>query len=136
FYNNNPDAPVFFELKQRINNCIKKQRGGVRREAVDGLLSGQLPHPSHLLSRDPKHLMALENFCRLMLQIDAKPKAHVAYLREAYVPHDDNSARLTMDREVRLSSEPTASLSLEMKNPVLVWGKDVVLELKFSNRFP
>src|SRR5262245_36668235 len=26
FYNNNPDTPVFFEIKRRMNNCIMKQR--------------------------------------------------------------------------------------------------------------
>ena len=136
FYNSNPDSPVFFEIKRRMNNCIMKQRGGVRREAVDWLLAGHFPEPSHLLSKDPKHLSALQNFCRLMLRDDAKPKVHIAYYREAYVPHDDNSARLTMDREVRSDPELTARLSTEMLNPVLVWGRDIVLELKFTNRFP
>lgn len=136
FYNNNPDTPVFFEIKRRMNNCILKQRGGVRRDAVDWLLAGHLPEPSHLVSKDPKQLMALQNFCRLMHEINAKPKAHIAYLREAYVPHDDNSARLTMDRDVRTEPELTARLSTQMENPIQVWGKDVVLELKFTNRFP
>lgn len=136
FYNNNPETPVFFEIKQRMNNCIKKQRGGVRRDAVDLMLSGQLPDPSHMVSKDPKHLIALQNFSRLMVEIGAVPKVHIAYLREAYVPHDDNSARLTMDRQVRSEPELTARLSTEMVNPVLVWGNDVVLELKFTNRFP
>ena len=136
FYNNHPDTPVFFEIKRRMNNCILKQRGGVRRDAVGWLLAGQLPDQSHLVSKDPKHLMALQNFCHLMQEINAKPKAHIAYLREAYVPHDDNSARLTMDREVRTEPELTARLSTQMENPILVWGKDIVLELKFTNRFP
>ena len=136
FYNSNPDTPVFFEIKRRMNNCILKQRGGVRRDAVDWLLAGHLPEPSHLVSKDPKQLHALQNFCHLLHDISAGPKAHIAYLREAYVPHDDNSARLTMDREVRSEPELTARLSTQMGNPILVWGKDVVLELKFTNRFP
>lgn len=136
FYNNSPDTPVFFEIKKRMNNCIMKQRGGVRRDSVDWLLAGHIPEQGHMVSKDPKHLIALQNFCRLMQQIRAKPKAHIAYYREAYVPHDDNSARLTMDREVRAEPELTARLSTKMEQPVLVWGKDVVLELKFTNRFP
>ncbi|MCI0351084.1 MAG: polyphosphate polymerase domain-containing protein [Acidobacteriales bacterium] len=136
FYNNNPDTPVFFEIKRRMNNCIMKRRGGVRRDAVDWLLGGQMPEPSHLVSKDPKHLHALQEFCHLMHQIRARPKVHIGYLREAYVPHDDNSARLTMDREVRSEPELAARLSTKMEHPILVWGKDVVLELKFTNRFP
>jgi SPX domain protein involved in polyphosphate accumulation len=136
FYNNNPDTPVFFEIKRRMNNCIMKQRGGVRRDAVDSLLAGYFPEPGHLVSKDPKHMLALQEFCRLMQHIRAKPKAHIAYLREAYVPHDDNSARLTMDREVRVEPELTARLSTKMEHPTLLWGRDIVLELKFTNRFP
>jgi hypothetical protein len=136
FYSNLPDAPVFFEIKRRMNNCILKQRGGVRRAAVDEVLAGRFPDPSDLVSRDPKHLMALQHFSTLMLELGARPKMHIAYYREAYVPHDDNSARLTMDRVVRSEPELTARLSTEMVNPVLIWGRDVVLELKFTNRFP
>jgi len=136
FYNSLPDSPVFFEIKRRMNNCIMKQRGGVRRTAVDEVLAGRLPQATDMVSKDPKHLLALQNFTRLVIEIGARPKVHIAYYREAYVPHDDNSARLTMDREVRSEPELTARLSTEMIAPVLVWGRDVVLELKFTNRFP
>jgi hypothetical protein len=136
FYSSLPDSPVFFEIKRRMNNCIMKQRGGVRRAAVDEVLAGRLPQLSDLVSKDPKHVLALQNFNRLMLEIGAKPKMHIAYYREAYVPHNDNSARLTMDREVCSEPELTARLSTEMTNPVLIWGRDIVLELKFTNRFP
>lgn len=136
FYNNKPETPVFFEIKRRMNNCIMKKRGGVKRAKVDSILDGQFPDPSHILSKDPKQLVALQDFCTLMHQIRAVPKVHIAYLREAYVPHDDNSARLTMDRLVRSEPELTARFNTQMQNPILVWGNDVVLELKFTNRFP
>jgi VTC domain-containing protein len=136
FYNDDQNTPIFFEIKRRMNSCILKQRGAVRREAVDSLLAGQFPQECHLFSNSPKQLAALQNFCRLMQEQDATPKAHIAYLREAYVPHDNNSARLTMDRKVRADRELTAGLRTEMRQPVLVWGKQVVLELKFTDRFP
>jgi VTC domain len=136
FYAGKADAPVFFEIKRRMNNCIMKQRGGVRREAVNWLLAGHLPEPDHLVSNDPKQHVALQRFCHLLQEIRAKPKVHIAYLREAYVPHNDNSARLTMDRQVQSEPELAARLSPDMQHPVLVWGNDIVLELKFTNRFP
>jgi hypothetical protein len=136
FYNDHADTPVFFEIKRRMNNCIMKQRGGVRRDAVRLLLAGQLPEPAHLVSKDPKQHVALQRFCQLMQEIHARPKVHVGYLREAYVPHDDNSARLTMDRIVRAEPELTPRLNTRMNHPVVIWGRDVVLELKFTNRFP
>lgn len=136
FYNTNPETPVFFEIKRRMNNCIMKQRGGVRREHVEWLLSGHLPQHEHLVSSNPKQYQSLQRFSELMHSINAKPKVHIAYLREAYVPHDDNSARLTMDRLVRSEPELTPRLHTQMLDPILVWGKEIVLELKFTNRFP
>jgi hypothetical protein len=138
FYNDNPDTPVFFEIKRRMNNCITKQRGGARREAVERLLAGHLPDPADLVgvTKDLRHLHALERFCQLMQGIRALPRVHVGYLREAYVPHDDNSARLTMDRRVQVETRLTPHLVTQMDQPVPVWGREVVLELKFTNRFP
>src|SRR5947199_9996571 len=75
FYDNRKEAPIFFEIKRRMNNIILKQRGGVRRDAVDWLLAGQLPVRAHLVSRDTRQLFALQSFCRLMHDIHAKPKA-------------------------------------------------------------
>ncbi len=43
YYSTHADAPVFFEIKRRVNNCIMKQRGGVRQECVPLLLKGHLP---------------------------------------------------------------------------------------------
>ena len=136
YYNDHADTPVFFEIKRRVDNAILKQRGGVKREAVDLLMAGHLPEPGHLSSNNPKHFFAVPRFCELMKRLDAKPKVHVAYLREAWLPHDDNSVRVTMDRQVRDDPEPTARLTTEMRNPILVFGKSVILEIKFTGRFP
>ena len=136
FYSDDPQAPVFFEIKRRMNNCILKQRAPLRRSAVETMLAGQMPHPDTWISKEAKHEVALIRFLDLMEQINAKPKAHVAYLREAYLPHDGNSARLTMDREVRIEPEFTGGLSTHMQRPTLVWDRAVILELKFTDRFP
>lgn len=136
YYDDRPDSPVFFELKRRMNDAILKQRGGVRREAVDGLLRGQLPDPACLLSQAPKQLVALQNFCRLMLDIQARPKAHVAYLREAWVSTHDNSVRVTMDRQVRFEPQSGLGLSCAMTHPVFPFRPQVILELKFTGRYP
>ena len=136
FYDNRSEAPIFFEIKRRMNNIISKQRGGVRRDAVDWLLAGHLPEPAHLVSRDPRQQVALQNFCKLAQDIRAGPRAHIAYLREAWISHRDNSVRVTLDRAVRCEPEPLGHLSTRMNNPLLVFGKEVVLELKFTDRFP
>jgi hypothetical protein len=136
FYENRSSAPVYFEIKRRMNDAILKQRGGVKREAVDFILAGHLPEPSHLISDDPRPLAALQRFSELMNQHHAKPKAHVAYQREAWISPYNNSVRVTLDRQVLCDPEPTARLSTELVNPVVVFGSNVVLELKFTGRFP
>jgi hypothetical protein len=73
---------------------------------------------------------------RTVQRLGAKPKVHVAYRREAYVPHDDNSARLTLDREIRSERQTALRFSTKLDNPIYIWGNAVVVELKFTNRFP
>jgi hypothetical protein len=136
YYESRPDAPVFFEIKRRMNNIIMKQRGGVRRDSVDSLLAGQLPSPGMLISKEAKQLMALQNFCRLMMHLAAKPKTHIFYQREAWISPHDNSVRVTMDRSVYADPEPTARMSTDMDQPALLFKNQVILELKFTNRFP
>ena len=136
FYDDRREAPIFFEIKRRMNSIIAKQRGGVRRDAVDWLMAGHLPEPAHLVSRDPRQLVALQSFCRLMHDVHARSKAHIAYRREAWISPRDNSVRITLDREVQCEPEPVARLNTLMHNPVSVFGKEVILELKFTDRFP
>ena len=132
FYENKPGVPVFFEIKRRMNNCILKQRGGVKREHIDWLLSGHLPEQAHLTSTNPKQLVALQNFCQRMTTLDAKPKAHIAYMREAWVSPHDNSVRVTLDRDVKCSFDPTTFLDTNLKNPSRAFGSTVILEIKFT----
>lgn len=136
FYSDEPQAPVFLEIKRRINSCIQKQRVGVRREVVRMILQGQLPPPAMILAREPRQMMALQSFCRLVQEMRAEPKMRVSYLREAYLPREDNSVRLTMDRQVRAEPTSVVQLSAQLRDPLPVWGSAVVLELKFTNRYP
>ncbi len=135
YYSATPEAPVFFEIKRRVNNCIMKQRGGVRQEFVASLLKGHLPQEEHMVSKNPSHLVALQNFCNLAQQIRAVPKVHIFYMREAYVSDDDQS-RITLDRKVYGDAHLDYSVTTDMKDPKLSFTGQVILELKFTNRFP
>ena len=119
-----------------MNEAILKQRGAVKREAVDWIFAGHLPEPSHMVSSDPKQLVGVQRFSQLMNEVRAKPKAHVAYLREAWISPHNNSVRVTMDRDVRFEPELTPRFCAEFSNPTSVFGSLVVLELKFTGRFP
>ena len=119
-----------------MDNCILKQRCGVRREAVAALLAGQLPEADLLLSKEPRHMVALQRFNLLQNQINARPKAHNSYLREAWVSPNDNSVRVTFDRDVRIEPCFLAEAVTQMARPARVFPESVILELKFTTRFP
>ena len=136
FYEDNPTSPVFFEIKRRMNDAIIKQRGGVKRAAVNAVLGGQLPAASELVSGDARQLVALQRFVELATSHHAVPVAHVRYEREAWISPTDNSVRVTLDRQVMISPEFTPRFSSQMDDPTSVFGPLVILELKFTGRFP
>ena len=57
-------------------------------------------------------------------------------MREAWISPYDNSVRVTLDRQVYADSEPSCRLTTSMDNPALLFKNLVILELKFTNRFP
>src|SRR5688572_14598650 len=136
FYNDHPDSPVFFEIKRRMNNCILKQRGGVRKEAVPWLMRGQLPDSRDLLKPEGKNLLAIQRFVELATKIHAVPQAHVCYQREAYVDPVSDSVRVTLDRNVFTEVRTEATFGTAMRDPSRPFGNRVILELKFTDRFP
>ncbi|HXJ55808.1 MAG TPA: polyphosphate polymerase domain-containing protein [Verrucomicrobiae bacterium] len=135
YYSTHPDSPVFFEIKRRMNNCILKQRGGVRQEFVPLLLRGHLPQPEHLVSKAPNQLVAVQHFCHLAQCMQAKPRVHIFYMREAYVS-DDDQVRVTIDRHVYGDTNREYSIKTELRHPCHSFQNQAILELKFTNRFP
>jgi hypothetical protein len=136
YYDDDPDTPAFCEIKRRVNEAIFKQRCAIRKQAVAPLLSGQLPDPSFLISQRPHQLEALQEFCRRISDLNAKPKTHVSYLREAWVSPGSNAVRVCLDRQVCSEPQFTPELKTEMGNPVMPFEPEVILELKFTGRFP
>jgi VTC domain. len=136
YYNDDPKTPVFFEIKQRVDSSILKQRCPVKREFVPLLLSGQLPEPEHLFSQEPKHLVALQRFQFLQYQLGATPKLHNRYLREAWVTSTSNAVRVTFDRQILVEPYFGREAVIPLTHPSIIYPGMVVLELKFTGRFP
>jgi hypothetical protein len=137
YYDDKPDSPVFFEIKRRMNNIILKQRAGVRKSAVRLLLAGHLPDREHLFNpNSSEQWFALQHFIELMARMEAKPKMHIAYMREAYENADNNAVRLTFDRAVESAPNPEGRLIAQSDFPHRVFDPFLVLELKFTERFP
>lgn len=136
YYDDNPETPVFFEIKRRMNDAILKKRCAVRRSAVAQLLAGQLPEAQHLFFPSPKSFDAIQEFWYLKEDLRASPKTHVTYRREAWVSVADNSVRVSFDREVCSAPHFTGETTTRMENYVMPFEPDVILELKFTGRFP
>jgi hypothetical protein len=135
YYSDKPGAPIFFEIKRRMKDVIIKQRAGVRTEVAPLLLRGQLPNPEDLLSKEPKALVAVQRFNHLMTGLHATPRVHIFYKREAYVS-DDDTVRVTMDRDVFAEPHFAWQVKTKMVKPVESYRGVVILELKFTNRYP
>jgi hypothetical protein len=136
YYDDIPWSPVAFEIKRRINEGIVKQRARVNREAVQVLLAGGSPQPSFLHRNNPKEWNDLQDFWQLVERLQAAPRAHNAYMREAYLNQPDANVRVTIDRAVRICPEFTWNLGTEMTDGVEVFAGVVILELKFTERMP
>ncbi len=135
YYNDKPGTPIFFEIKRRMKDIIQKQRGGVHHHAVPKILAGYFPEPSDLIGTNPKSTVAIQQFQTLMSRLQAAPMTHIFYMREAYVS-DNDEVRVTMDRSVLIEPNPTGKIKTEMTNPVHAYRNFVILELKFTDRFP
>jgi hypothetical protein len=136
FYDDDPNTPVFFEVKRRMNDVILKQRAGVWKSCVTRLLAGDWPKRSDLIKPDDRNFKALYNFCDLRDSIRAAPAAYTSYMREAYEPKDSNLYRVTFDRAIT-AGDYNGSLSVaELERWSRPQVDGVVLELKFTDRFP
>jgi hypothetical protein len=100
------------------------------------VLHGHHPSPNELVSGDARQLVAVQRFVELMILDRALPRAHVSYFREAWISPHDNSVRVTMDRRVLISPEFVTRFTEKHDDPTCVFGDMVILELKFTGRFP
>ena len=130
YYDEKAESPVFLEVKRRDGEVIKKMRCMVPRASLSSVLAGDT---SSLRTKD---LAGYSNFSHLMHQLQATPRAYVAYNREAWVSRHDNSVRVTMDRDVLVEPKFDLTPQVITKRPVSPFGEQIVLELKYTARYP
>ena len=130
YYNADPQSPVFLETKRKVCDVVQKQRCVLPRAALHDALAGDVSRVR------PSDMNGHQSFCSLVHQTKATPRAHVTYFREAWVSPHDNSVRVTMDRQVQVSPCFDLDLSMQPKKPLTVFPGEIVLELKFTTRYP
>ncbi len=136
FYNDKPQGPVYLETKRWAKNSVQKHSSTVKAESLGDLLAGCPFTESCLVGRDPEAMVNLRRFQELMLQARARPRVHIAYRREAWINPDDQRIRVTFDRSTRCALIKHFDLSADVLESAVLYGSAVVLELKFSERFP
>lgn len=136
YYDFRPDAPLFFEIKARNEDCILKSRAPVRAAATPTLLAGHPPTTEQLAVANPDYLHTLLRFTRLVHRLQAKPVVFVSYMREAWVSPQSNALRITFDRDIRCSRQSALVFSARPTAEARPFGSTVVMEVKFTDRFP
>ncbi len=131
-YSELPSDPVYLEVKERIDQVIRKERCKVPRStAVEFLRNG-----CSVGSRGDATTYA--SFSLLARQIGARPILWVRYQREAYQAAAPEPLRITFDTVLQHRIPPPF-------HPILESGRDgwqatpcqgAIVEIKFTGRFP
>jgi SPX domain protein involved in polyphosphate accumulation len=134
YYDDRSETPVFFEVKRRVNDSIRKERAAVRKEVALRLLRGGWPLTEDLCNpSDNEDLSSLRRFCELRDAVGAEPRIVTYFEREAWVDPQDKHRRVTFDRA---SQAAPFRGSLCMRDSTATTFPAVILELKFTDRFP
>ncbi len=131
-YNDDPSYPKFFEIKRRANFTVIKDRQRVKHADVERLLSlGALPGQYYSTEQE-----ALKQFLFYMQSINARPFILIKYLRRAYEDTSENRVRVTFDRKLSFKMCRQASVTLNSPGWQRFPTNNVILEIKFTSRFP
>jgi hypothetical protein len=136
FYDEEPDSPVFLEVKRRTTDTISKTRAAVSRTSAEDFLNGKRLYFNDLLKQDDKSKLGLTQFCELCDRVQAKGSIFVSYRREAYIHPTIAGLRVTFDRDLvgcAYRKEDGLKLPGESHRAPI---PGVILELKYIGRFP
>jgi hypothetical protein len=137
YYDGNPDQPVFFEIKRRVNDVILKKRAAVKRTSMMRLLAGHWPEGADLHKPDDSRAFeALRHFLDLRNRVQADGRVIVSYRREAWVTPYDDSVRMTFDRDLVSTRYEGSLVCGDFEHAIRPELAGVILELKFTDRFP
>lgn len=133
-YSDDPDAPVFLEVKWRVNRLVFKQRAVVSREEARDVLEGRAGRAT--APRPAGCQRGLDAFTTDRALTAARPVVRVKYRREAYVSAGPEPVRVTFDTDTQFQPTFGATLSHAGSHwtPAPLGG--VVVEVKFHWRLP
>jgi hypothetical protein len=129
FYDDDSSRPVFVEIKGKAQKQTIKKRCPVPRDDLKLILSTRCQTAIDWIG-SMEDASAFKQFMQEVNNLRAEPKLHVAYRREAYVSGNNNSIRVTFDRDVRAEPVNGLRLTTRMEEPKLLCSGEVVIEIK------
>jgi SPX domain protein involved in polyphosphate accumulation len=131
-YSDDLDCPDFFEIKRRANTVIIKDRVRVAPSLTASLVSGI----SRSSQKDESARQNMNQFLFYMNSISAKPVVRTRYDRHAFEGIVNNKVRITFDRNLSYNVTSTPNVGLNGHGWHKLPLKSVVLEIKFTDRYP
>ncbi len=131
-YDDNPETPCFVEIKRRLNNVILKDRCRLPKESLEKVIQG-LHVPESLYKKDKKSLQQFQFYLRALC---ARPVVLVRYMRQAFEGDSSNRVRVTFDRQLSFKTTDQAVLEVNGNGWQRVPMDFVILEIKFTQRYP
>jgi hypothetical protein len=131
-YDDNPESMCFFEIKRRINNVILKDRARIPKTQIENALAGS-GISARLYKKDETALSQFRFYTRTLC---ARPVVLVRYQRQAYEGDSSNRVRITFDRQLDFKTVNTPWVSTDGPGWSNVPMDFVILEIKFTDRYP
>jgi len=131
-YDDDPNSPLFFEIKRKLNRIIYKSRARVGKQMLRPILSGSYV-PRDLPEKDRKTLKQFMHYCQCL---QARPTVLIRYMREAYENQTDSKVRITFDRQLSCQYVNSPIFTMNGRGWHTVPIDFVILEIKFTASFP
>jgi len=138
-YNTNDGGSdlVFFEIKRKYEQPILKNRAPVSYNgALEIFRGGQI---DNFITNTPKFPVAIENANRFFFhyyQRHLRPVILVIYEREAFVGVNDNTIRVTFDKNLRGVAFPSIDKLYSEERSRSSLKDYFILEVKFNDYYP
>jgi hypothetical protein len=131
-YDDDLDSVCFFEIKRRIDDVILKDRARIPKvHLLDAIRGNALP--VSLYKKDQK---ILDQFNFYLQTLRARPMVMVRYKRQAFEGDSSNRVRITFDRQLAFRTVHEPVLSVNGPDWHVVPMDFVILEIKFTDRYP
>lgn len=131
-YDDEPESPVYFEIKRKFNGIIYKSRAKAGKSEIASILKGHYLPPN----ATEADRTTLKQYVHYAHCLQARPIVLVRYKREAYEGQMDTRARVTFDRQLMYYETDKSVFKLNGQGWKKVPINFVVLEIKFTDYFP